>query len=59
MKKRVNVYLDEDEYKLIRWLAKNDGVTEQTELQQVFYVELEQLMALYFEEMKQDLENNV
>lgn len=52
--KRVNVALTEEEYSFIKWLAKRDGVTEQRELQQVFYVELEALLDLYLQEMKQE-----
>ena len=52
--KRVSIDLTEEEYSFIKWLAKRDGVTEQRELQQVFYVELEALLNLYLEEMKQE-----
>ena len=56
MVKRISVSLTEEEDQLIKWLAKNDGVSYSRELQQVFYVELEQLMMLYGEEMKGDQE---
>ena len=52
--KRVSVALTEEEYSFIQWLRDRDGVTEQRELQQIFYTELSALMDLYLEEMKQE-----
>ena len=54
IKKRVNVSLTEEEHSFIEWLAERDGVTEQRELQQIFYTELGALLDLYLEEMKQE-----
>lgn len=56
-KKRISVALTEDEYSLVKWFAERDGVTEQRELQQIFYTELRALQDLYLEEMKQDQNN--
>lgn len=55
-RKRVNVALTEEEYSFIKWLAERDEVSEQRELQQIFYTELGALMELYGEEMRQEQE---
>ena len=54
MTKRISVSLTEEEDRLIKWLAKNDGVSYSRELQQIFYFELEQLMMLYKDEMREE-----
>lgn len=55
IKRRVEVALTEEEARFIKWLAERDGVTEQQELKQIFYTELQQLEDLYLEEMRQGL----
>ena len=54
VRKKITVALNEEEQAFIKWLAKRDGLTEQLELQQIFYTELQQLTDLYLEEMRQD-----
>lgn len=52
-KKRIDVFLNDEEMVFIEWLAKRDNVTVQEELRQCFYTELMQLMDLYNEERLQ------
>ena len=52
MKKRIEISLDADEVKFIKWMAKRDKVSFQTELQMMFYTELSQCKNLYMEEME-------
>lgn len=54
VRKKITVALNEEEQSFIKRLAKRDGLTEQLELQQIFYTELQQLEDLYLEEMRQD-----
>ena len=54
LRKKITVALNEEEQAFIKWLAKRDGLTEQLELQQIFYTELQQLQDLYLEEMRQN-----
>ena len=58
MKKRIEVSLEADEIKFIKWMAKRDKVSFQTELQMIFYTELRQCKDLYMEEMEGE-ENEV
>lgn len=52
MKKRIEISLDANEVKFIKWLSKRDKVSFQAELQMIFYTELRQCKDLYMEEME-------
>ena len=53
-KKRISVSLTDEEHAFIEWLAERDKMTEQKELQQIFYTELSHLLDLYGDEQKQE-----
>lgn len=44
--RRINIALNRGQESFIKWLAKRDGLTEQEELQNIFYTELSELMSL-------------
>ena len=52
MNKRINIWLDEEEMKFIKWMAKRDSVTVMREMQMMFQTELDQCRELYEDEMK-------
>ena len=54
MKKRVEIFLTDEEMEFVKWMAKRDGVTIQRELQQYFYTEFEQCKVLYMDEMMEE-----
>lgn len=56
--KRVDIAMTEEEYELIKWLAKRDNSTIQQELKMIFSVEFEHLKELYLDEMKLDTGGN-
>ena len=50
----LRIALTDSEEELIRWLAKRDGVTLLQELKQCIYCEVDQLVTLYYDEMRED-----
>ena len=58
IKKRIDITMTEEEYELIKWLAKQDNSTIQQELKMIFSVEIEHLKELYLDEMKLDIGGN-
>ncbi|MBQ0074475.1 MAG: hypothetical protein KBT34_09800 [Prevotella sp.] len=54
-RKRIEICLNEREYKFLEWLADRDDETFQQELQQLFYLQLREEMDLYEDEMKEGL----
>lgn len=53
MKKRIDVYLTEEEWNFIQWFAKRDGITPMMEMAQMFQTELDQCRVLYEAEMEE------
>ena len=54
--KRIDVRLTDKEVELLEWFAKNEDITIQKKMQQIFYNQLQELKDLYLEEM--ELEKN-
>ena len=53
-RKRLEVILDDEEMAFVKWMAKRDNVSVQTELKQFFYVEFEECKRLYIDEMRME-----
>ena len=54
MNHTLKIVLDERDEEVMRYLAKEDGVTLLQELKQAFYIELENMVRLYGEEADRD-----
>lgn len=52
--KRIDVRLTYKEVELLEWLAKNEDITMQKKMQQIFYNQLQELKDLYLEEMESE-----
>ena len=50
--KRIDVRLTDKEVELLEWFAKNEDITIQKKMQQIFYNQLQELKDLYLEEME-------
>lgn len=50
--KRIDVRLTDKEVELLEWFAKNEGITIQKKMQQIFYNQLQELKDIYLEEME-------
>lgn len=62
MKKRIEVYLSDEDMAFIKWMAKRDTleyshkVTVADEMRMIFNAELEHLKDIYLDEMKMEVE---
>lgn len=50
MTRNINVNLSEEEVAFVKWLARRDGVSERTELESLFSLQLREEMELHGEE---------
>ena len=55
MNRRISIWLDEEDNRFIKWMAKRDNVTYMEELRIIFYTEFEHCKSIYGKEMKEDL----
>ena len=56
MRKRIDVYLNDEEMAFVKWLADRDNLSLSRELVIIFTTELAQLMDLYQDEYREDKE---
>lgn len=47
---RINVSLNDSQYKVVEWMAKRDGITVREELSTIFWLELWNEYELYKDE---------
>lgn len=54
IKRRIEVELSDEDIQFITWMAKQDNVSFQEEMQMMFYTELSECKCLHMDDMKGD-----